>query len=208
MSKIISGTGIVLSGLYPILGVIIFGWNIQTILFLYWFENITTGFWNILKMRRAELPIANKDLVTPNNREYSIREKNMMVITAFIFHFGIFTFVHGMFLKFAFLKGFGLTTSLIPAILATFASYGLDYYSNYIKRKEYKFVSSDEQMKEPYVRIIVMHLTIILGGFIIIKAGDTNIWPLVVLVSLKVAIDLVAHIVNDKKWVSKNITFN
>lgn len=208
MRRIISSVGVILSGLYPVLGVIYFGWNIQTILFLYWFENIIAGFWNILKMRRAELPIENKNLVAPNNREYSVREKNLMFIAAFAFHFGIFTTAHGIFLKLAFLGDFELTTSLIPAMLATFASYGLDYYFNYIKTKEYKFVSSDKQMKEPYVRIIVMHLTIILGSFIILKVGQTNIWPLVVMVLLKVTIDLVANIINDKKWLSKNISFN
>lgn len=208
MNKIISGTFVILSGIFPILGVIYFGWNIQTILFLYWFENIIVGFWNILKMRRAELPIANKDFVTPNDREYSIREKNMMIIVAFVFHFGIFTLAHGIFLKSAFLKNFDLTTTLIPAILATFVSYGFDYYSNYIKKKEYKLVSSDELMKEPYVRIVVIHLTIILGSFFIIRVGVTNIWPLIVLVLLKIIIDLVATIVNNKKWLSKNISFN
>jgi hypothetical protein len=208
MSKTVSVTGIVLSGLYPLIGVIFLGWNIQTILFLYWLENIVAGFWNILKMRRAELPISNKDFVIPNNREYSIREENMMVITTFIFHFGIFTFGHGVFLKFAFLEGFDLTLSMIPAILATYASYGLDYYSNYIKKKEYKLVSSVEQMKEPYVRIIIMHLTIILGSFLIVKEGNTNIWPLIVLVMLKVVIDLAAYTLQDKKWLSKNISFS
>lgn len=208
MSKISSIAGIILSGLYPVIGVMYFGWDIQTILFLYWFENIIAGFWNIQKMRIAELPIANKDFVTPSDREYSIVEKNMMIIMAFIFHFGIFTFAHGMFLKFVFLKDFLLTISLIPAILATFTSYGLDYFFNYIKKKEYMFVSSDEQMKEPYVRIIVMHLTIIFGAFLITKVGETNIWPLIVLVLLKVIIDVVANILNDKKWLSKNISIN
>lgn len=208
MSKTISGISIVLSGLYPLLGVMYYNWNIQTILFLYWFENIIAGFWNIQKMRRAELPIANRTFVTPNDREYSIKEKNMMIIVVFIFHFGIFTCVHGVFLKIAFLKSFELTTSLIPAILATFVSYSFDYYFNFIKKKEYKFVSADVQMKEPYVRIIVMHLTIILGGFLVIKAGETNIWPLIVLVLLKITIDLVANILNDKRWLSRNITFN
>lgn len=208
MNKVSSVFGITLSGLYPLLGVMYLGWNIQTILFLYWFENIIAGFWNIQKMRIAEMPIANKDFVTPSDRGYSIREKNRMVIIAFIFHFSIFTFAHGMFLKYVFLGSFIFSTSLIPAILLTFVSYSFDYYENYFKKGEYKFVSSDNQMKEPYIRLIVMHLTIILGSFLVIKVGGNNIWPLIVLVLLKVIIDVVATLLNDKKWLSKNISFN
>jgi hypothetical protein len=47
-------------------------------------------------------------------------------------------------------------------------------------------------MKEPYRRIVVMHITIIFGGWFILALGAPA-WALVLLVGLKTGVDLAAH---------------
>jgi hypothetical protein len=48
-------------------------------------------------------------------------------------------------------------------------------------------------MSEPYKRIIVMHLTIIFGGFLVMML-DNKLPALVLMIVLKVGVDLRAHL--------------
>ena len=48
-------------------------------------------------------------------------------------------------------------------------------------------------MGQPYKRIIVMHITIILGGFMV-AALDSTLPALLLLVVLKLAVDLHSHL--------------
>jgi hypothetical protein len=54
---------------------------------------------------------------------------------------------------------------LIP-FLVLFVSHGISFFINFIGKKEYQKTSSSELMIAPYKRIVVMHLTLLLGGFI------------------------------------------
>ena len=47
---------LIVANLVPLVGVLWFGWNVWTILIIYWLENGVVGVFNVLKMRRAEGP--------------------------------------------------------------------------------------------------------------------------------------------------------
>jgi hypothetical protein len=47
-------------------------------------------------------------------------------------------------------------------------------------------------MKEPYTRVVVLHLTILGGGWAVMALGEPQA-ALVVLVLVKIAVDLAAH---------------
>jgi hypothetical protein len=64
---------------------------------------------------------------------------------------------------------------------------------NYIGRGEYKTLSPAEVMTQPYSRLVILHLTIILGAFVSIRLG-TPIGSLLVLVVLKTGLDLYFHL--------------
>jgi hypothetical protein len=66
------------------------------------------------------------------------------------------------------------------------------FYTNFIGHREYKVASVSGLMTSPYNRVIVMHLTLILGGWIILLIGMPT-GALVVLLVLKTVVDLRAH---------------
>lgn len=140
----------------------------------------------------------------------------------FAFHYGMFWLVHGIFVfalpAFAGGEGpFGATgntcadpTGLLiacqagvfgdvlwPAVvvgaIALFLSHGVSFFLNYLGRREYLAASPSGQMGSVYGRVVVLHLTIILGSFVIALLGSP-IGALVVLIVLKSAFDLGLHL--------------
>ena len=79
-----------------------------------------------------------------------------------------------------------------------FVSHGVSYFHNYIGREEYLKVSYQDLFIQPYSRIVVMHLTIILGGFFVNSLGAPPA-ALLVMVVLKTGIDIVAHLRERRK---------
>ena len=195
--------GLVLANLVPLAGVLWFGWNLWTILAIYWVENGIVGLYNVLKM--AALSGIGK----------------FGYIPFFLVHYGMFWFVHGVFvftLPF-FAGGDGdlgpvppdPVMGLIPssafdrasggadlsnvAVAAVFLliSHGVSYYLNFIRRGEYKRVTAGELMGQPYGRVIVLHVTILLGGIATAVVGAPVV-ALMILVALKTAIDVAFHL--------------
>jgi hypothetical protein len=76
--------------------------------------------------------------------------------------------------------------------VALVVSHGISFYSNFLGRKEYVGRKAQEQMAEPYKRIIVLHVTIIFGGWFIMLLRSP-VPALVLLIALKTAVDLRAH---------------
>ncbi|MGB7297217.1 MAG: DUF6498-containing protein [Candidatus Aminicenantales bacterium] len=58
---------------------------------------------------------------------------------------------------------------------------------------EYRKTSVDELMARPYVRIVLLHLTLIFGGFLLQALGSPLAGLLLFLV-LKIGFDLKAHL--------------
>src|SRR3990170_5387930 len=103
------------------------------------------------------------------------------LILFFLFHYGIFMAVHGVFL---------LVTS-----------HGISYLIYFLHRGEYRAISPSEQMARPYGRIFLMQFTIIIGGMLIM-VFQAPVLMLAVLVALKVLFDLVAHYLSHARYES------
>jgi hypothetical protein len=86
-----------------------------------------------------------------------------------------------------------LWSSVIIGAVALFLSHGASFLLNYIGRGEYLAKSAMSQMGAPYGRVVILHLTIILGTFVVVTLG-TPIGALLVLVVLKTAFDLALHL--------------
>ena len=71
-------------------------------------------------------------------------------------------------------------------------SHGISFALNFVRRREYESETIATLMMAPYRRIIVMHLTLILGGGLVM-ALDTPAPALALLVVLKTLTDLRAH---------------
>jgi hypothetical protein len=83
--------------------------------------------------------------------------------------------------------------SVALAAVALFISHGASFLFNYLGRGEYLTTSPMRQMGAPYARVVVLHLTIIFGAFVVAFLGSP-IGALLVLVVLKTAFDLGLHL--------------
>ena len=184
--------------LVPLLGVLFLGWNVYSILILYWVENGIVGAVNVLKMARAEgieRTRGDSDRVTGAQRGG--------LIAFFVMHYGIFWVVHGVFVFVGTLFAIGLTQGSGPArgfsidwlpvaILGLVVVHLATYYFTFIRGGEYLRVSPDRQMWEPYPRVVVLHVVILLGGFVTAWLGQP-VALVALLVVVKTVIDLALY---------------
>jgi hypothetical protein len=84
------------------------------------------------------------------------------------------------------------------AIILLFISHGISFVYNYFIKGEYAHAKIKKLMGQPYARVFVMHITIIVGGFGLMALGSP-VALLLVLVILKTIIDLKLHLREHKK---------
>lgn len=207
--KTLSVLFLIVGNAIPLLGVVFYDWNLFSIMFLYWFESGIIGFFNVFKIARASKPSAGSN-ITINGRPSNLSGAAFYV-PFFIMHYGIFWVVHGVFVIvfFGLLGGqpFGGASppeiaggfrgfepgGVAIAALSLFLSHGISFYVNFLKGEEYRNVTPQGQMFQPYGRVIALHITILGGGFLAGYFG-TPLASLVLLVVLKTAIDVWAHL--------------
>jgi hypothetical protein len=195
----------------PLFGVLFFGWSLFSIMFLYWIENGIIGFFNIFKIALSRAPSSGGSGFTINRRPVSPSNKELRIIF-FIFHYGLFWTVHGIFVFVFFglssssglFSGIGLRGVAIAAA-ALFLSHGVSFFVNFLGKEEYLTVSPDQQMTEPYSRVVALHVTILVGGFFADSLG-APLAALILLVLLKTVIDLLAHLREHRKAESRSAT--
>lgn len=183
-----SAVTLVIANIVPLVGVVALGWNLLEVVLVFWAESAVIGLFNIARMIRID-PV-----------------KGAPLSLFFAVHYGIFMLVHAGFIVTLFApvpNGQLFQTpsvhlvlkSLAPAtvaIVAMFVSHGVSFVTNFLRQHEYERTTVDEQMFAPYKRIVVMHLTILGGGWLVTFIGAPVV-ALVFLVVLKTAVDLVAH---------------
>jgi hypothetical protein len=195
---------LVVANLVPLAGVLFLDWSVWLILIVYWLENGIVGVVNVLKMRRAEGPIAPDDGGLGNGRPASTLAASSR-IGFFVVHYGMFWLGHGLFVLLLPLfamdadgTGPDMTTGIDPvgiglAIFALAVSHGLSYWLNYLKGGEYRRTSAAAQMFAPYGRVVVLHVTIIFGAMAISLTGAPAA-AVAILVGLKTAMDVAFHL--------------
>ena len=82
---------------------------------------------------------------------------------------------------------------MIWAVLGLFVSHGISFVENYLLGGEYKKKDLQKLMRQPYQRIVVMHLAILTTGIFVMKL-DSPLPLMIILVVLKVFFDLRLHI--------------
>lgn len=177
---------LVLANLIPLLGVLLAGWDIGDIMLLFWAESAIIGVFNLLKM-------------------WVIGRWSILFLGPFFTaHFGGFMVGHLLFIYAFFLSGidgmdptvsqvFADFLGLWPALLGLTISHAISFQMNFLARREYENRTVNQQMSAPYKRIIIMHVTIIFGGFLTM-VFETPLLALVLLIVLKIMVDVKAHI--------------
>lgn len=218
---LLSAAVLVAVNLLPLIGVAFWGWSLMMILVLYWIESGIVGVVNIFKIARAGGDPNDPTMDIDGNR-VTIRISGMgttmtrgPLIGFFVMHYGIFWVVHGIFVfllpVFAGISafepdvaapalGFGpmdfgplpLDGLLLATVLLA-ASHTMSFFTNYLGRGEYRHVTPAAQMVSVYGRVVVLHVTIVAGAFIVGFFG-TPLAALALLVGLKTLIDLFFHL--------------
>jgi len=190
-----SALTLVAANLVPLGGVLFFGWSVFATLLLFWVENVIVGGFNVLRMLVAQPQIA------------AMWAAKLFMIPFFTFHYGMFVTVHGVFVLTMF--GGGLAERGFPTA-ATFAhavqaagvapaawglalSHAVSFALNYIGTGDYKSALVPALMFRPYGRVMVLHVVILGGGFLVAAFGSPLL-PLALLVVLKTGLDLFSHL--------------
>ena len=223
---------LIVANAIPLFGALFLGWNVWMILIVYWLENGIVGVFNVLKILRAEGPVAPGMGFQMNGKPMADVGRGA-IAGFFVVHYGIFWFVHGVFVltlplfagmgEFAsgvlvpgegqfgsgldgpaplppatsMTSGFELGAVLLAAV-ALAISHGVSYRFNYLGRGEYRRTSPAGQMFAPYGRLVVMHVTIILGGMAISLTGAPAV-AVAILVVLKIVMDVGFHLTEHRK---------
>lgn len=196
---------LVAANVVPALGVVYLGWELFPLVFVYWLENGVIGLFTVLKMLTTctslSPSVSNASSWWYESGRYRFNRSILILVLFFLVHYGGFLVGHGVFVMHMFgSKGSSLmqTYHIIVAnglqytILALVLSHGFSFVHNYIGKGEYRNVSTPDMMFVPYRRVVVLHMFILLGGFVMMAAGVSRT-GLLLLVIVKVVADVFGH---------------
>lgn len=181
--------------LIPVIGVLFWGWSAFALIFLYWLENLIVGVRTLVSM-----------LATAATAGYAANWLSALFIGAFFtIHYGMFCFVHGIFVMVL----FGANTTVGETVFdlagaarmlfaehsnlligfASIVAWQVVQFAIWLSRGEARRTNPMELMASPYPRIITLHVAIIFGGFLLMMLNQP-IGGLVVLTLAKMAYDV------------------
>lgn len=187
----------ILAHLWPLGGVLWLGWDVFSLMLLFWLENLVVGLFTLLRILRS--------------RGSGLAER-IFVAPFFCIHYGMFCLVHGVFV-FALFGPPGMAdqvigngpfpdpvrvgavaaeAGLLPALGAILAIHGWRYFIDFLRRGGADAALARKEMSAPYGRIVVLHVVLLFGGWIVIALGQP-LAALGLLVLLKLGLDLGIH---------------
>lgn len=187
--------------LLPIIAVFAFGWGATPLVALYWLENLVIGAFTILRM----IGTALASLVS--------LAMALFMVPFFFFHYGLFCFVHGVFLRlFAGGEDGGDTMAPLPLIgwalgtapemlwfVAAIACVSALYYIvDFIGRGEFRTSNPQVEMFSPYGRIVTLHIAIILGAGVAFTL-DEPLLGVLLLILIRVVFGIVTNVMRRRK---------
>ena len=210
---------LVLANLVPLLGVLLLDWRVFDVMILYWAENVVIGVINVLRMITCKPGLGLQQLTDgPAGEGLSATQRatvarfsrgtGYLLIPFFMFHYGMFCFAHysavtGIFGAGPASGAGGISLFVVPlgeawrsplwiGVAAIAVSHLLSFGFNYIGGGEYTRTNLAQLMQRPYGRIVILHVAVIAGGFLVTLFGDP-VPALAVLIAVKIGIDLRMH---------------
>jgi len=175
---------LIVANLLPVFGVWFWNWNPMTVFIVYCLETIIIGFFNLLKMGIAT---AYRKTDIWYNGNYQARVSGIFFMLFFLVHYGMFVAIQmGLFFavsgladqfNIGFFSFFFKWPQLIGSdayimIGAFVLSYGYKTVSEFLLTGQYRRVPLGILMFQPYMRIFVQQVTVILGSmFLAFGAG-------------------------------------
>ena len=202
---------LLIANLYPLIGVVLWGWDAFLLLILYWMETVIIAFWTIVQVARMP-PGAAGALETNGGRKVTAP---LAIAGFFTLHAGIFISVHLVFLWTLFSGDWSKRTGgLLPFFRYAIGTEGLWVPVAFLFVARGAFVlirllpdgvlpwfPRDQALSQQaaktrmdglllglYGRIVVMQVAIIFGGWFAMTIGSMA--PLILLILCKTAADL------------------
>lgn len=184
---------LILVNLIPLYCVWFEGWNASEVFLVYCLETVIVGIINVLKMVCVTIFVKRTDVW--ENGGSVTKQSGWFFIFFFIVHYGFFVFVQTQ----IFFGVSGLVPdgslfanySKIPELLGNngklmllifIAYYTLQNFFDFFMSGNYKTISMGRLMFEPYIRIFVQQLVVILGSMFL-SFGANKIFILVFVIA-------------------------
>ncbi len=167
---------LLISNLIAIVFAVIEGWEIGTVMWIYWFQSVTIGIINFIEIRN--LKAFSTENFKSNGRSVEPTEKTKLsVANFFALHYGFFHFIYAMFLLT--LPAFLTKNEASGFVSGIFGEGKIIFWITvimFILNQSYYYLQNKNNIKQdvnigtllffPYARIVPMHLCIILFGFL------------------------------------------
>ena len=169
------------ANLIPLIGILYWGWSVGAVLLAYWIESVIIGLLNIPRIWAAQGSAGSK----------------LFTSLFFTVHYGGFAAAHLVFLTSLF--GADAPLAAISSggpMMWTAISFFISHFISLLMRlyrREFKDNTASTQLFAPYGRVMIMHIVVLFGAFLIEFLGSP-IYAIVLLVALKTVIDLAAHL--------------
>lgn len=193
--------GLVVANLLPLLLAVVFGWELGSIVILYWWENLITGFFAVLRI------IGSRGGTAGSNPK-------LFLVPFFCVHYFFFCLIHGMFVMHLMLgqsqisgpfesETYARFCNALPewglvSLVVIFGSHAISFWRHYVRGGEYAKTSPEKQMFRPYRRIALLHICILAGGALTVFFGTPMIMVLLLIVG-KTIMDAAMHVLVHNK---------
>lgn len=176
------------------------GWNLSTVMFIYWFQSITIGFFNFIRILQLK-EFSTEGFKINGRPAQPTPGTKFYTAFFFLFHYGFFHLGYLIFIlagpfgdrPFTGPYGNGLNFTEFKFIFLTALIFFINHLFSYLynRPRDTKKQNIGSLMFYPYARIIPMHLTIILGVYF-----GRAILPFFLM--LKMFSDIIMHIIEHK----------
>ena len=210
----------------PLMALLSGRWGAGDVLIAFWLENVAIGLWAAVRIATASVDGSVVDRAPDGRSRVDVsavlaaaRQSSdprtmrtiglvarLAFVVFFLLHYGLFTLVHGIF-TFSLAGKAGTTGSVggyLLMLLVMVLSHGLSTGIYWFARGERRTVGPQRAMVGVYPRVVVMHLSVI-GGAWLVAGGDSGnlslLWPGfatlgpgLLLIAVKVVVDVLAHV--------------
>ncbi len=202
---------LVLMNLIPVFGVLFFGWDARDLILAYFIETIIVVLFHAVRLWYVHKRFGHLPETEAKRSQYTPKDGGTQmpgnILPIFILLFcGIFIFVQSMILGGFAEKSFpnGIFRAMYDAavgnlawVLISFSLWQMVVFVREIISNKYYGTPAEEIVLQPFKRILVQQLTVILGGFVILFGGGMAYLFVMILVNL--AVDLFGYFIDNAK---------
>lgn len=192
-----SSAFLIFSNLFAMIIAILGQWNVSDIIWVYWGQSIIIGFFNVKRILHLKQFSTENFKINNQPVDPTVSTKRHVALF-FAVHYGFFHVVYMVFLlaewsNMSLLDAAGVAVCVIMFIFNHRFSFKYNLEQDLDRKPNIGRI-----MFFPYIRIIPMHLTIILGGLF---AGG-SVGALILFLMLKTIADLIMHQIehNESQW--------